>query len=43
MGQGLLDHMVEKPARPDGREALFPFIRELIEDPAEIWVGFARS
>jgi hypothetical protein len=24
------------------REAFFPFLRELVEEPAEIWLGFAR-
>lgn len=41
--QAIVDHMLEKPSRVDGREAYFPFIRELIEDPYEIWIGFARS
>lgn len=39
--QALVDHMLEDAARQDGREAFFPFIPELIEDPAEIWAGFA--
>lgn len=41
--QAIVDHMLEKPGRLDGREAFFPFIREVVEDPAEIWVGFAQS
>ncbi len=41
--QGIVDHMVEKASRMDGREAFFPFLREVVEDPAEIWVGFAQS
>ena len=41
--QAIVDHMLEKAARQDGREAFFPFIREVVEDPAEIWVGFAKS
>lgn len=43
VGQALVDHMLAKASRRDGREAFFPFIRELIEAPAEIWAGFARS
>jgi hypothetical protein len=42
--QAITDHIIEKPAtRWDGREAYFPFIRELIEDPSEIWINFAQS
>ncbi len=43
VGQALVDHMLGDPARLDGREAYFPLIPELIEQPAEIWVGFAAS
>ncbi len=42
--QAIADHILEKPdSRWDGREAYFPFIRELIEAPSEIWVNFAKS
>lgn len=42
--QAITDHIAAKPDRRwDGREAYFPFIRELIEDPYEIWVSFAES
>lgn len=42
--QAIVDHILQKPAtRWDGREAYFPFIRELIEKPYEIWIGFAQS
>jgi len=41
--QAIVDHMVKASRRLDGREAYFPFIPELIEDPYEIWVSFARS
>lgn len=41
--QAVVDHMLEEPRRQDGREAVFPLLRELVEHPAEIWVGFARS
>jgi len=39
VGDGLIDHQL---ARNDGREAFWPFIPELAEDPHEIWVGFVR-
>lgn len=41
--QALVDHMLARPALQDGRERYFPLIRELIEDPQEIWVSFAQS
>jgi len=41
--QAITAHMLEKKSRLDGREAYFPFLKELIEDPYEIWVNFARS
>lgn len=44
VGQAIVDHILLDPEnRWDGREAYFPLIRELIEKPAEIWVGFAQS
>lgn len=43
VGQGIVDHMLADAARLDGREAYFPLIPELVENPAEIWVGFATS
>lgn len=30
-------------ARLDGREQYFPFIKETIEDPYEIWTGFEEN
>jgi hypothetical protein len=41
--QGLVDHMLANPKRWDGREAYFPLIPELVQDPAEIWINFTRS
>jgi hypothetical protein len=41
--QAIVDHMLEDRSRLDGRERFFPLLRELIEDPAEIWMGFAKS
>lgn len=44
VGQGIADHVVADPAaRWTGREAFWPLIREVVEDPAEVWIGFARS
>jgi SPP1 gp7 family putative phage head morphogenesis protein len=43
VGQAIVDHILESPARQDGREGFFPLIPEVIQDPAEIWVGFARN
>lgn len=48
IGQAFIDHMLEiSPKtgrnRLDGREAFLPFLRELVEDPAEIWTGWAQS
>ncbi len=43
VNQAITDHIAEKASRWDGREAYFPFIQELIEDPYEIWVNFARN
>lgn len=43
VGQAIVDHMLGEAGRLDGREAFFPFIPELVEDPAEIWAGFARA
>lgn len=43
VGQAVVDHMLEEARRRDGRELFFPFMSELIEAPAEIWVGFHRE
>lgn len=44
VGQAIVDHILADPAtRWDGRDAMFPLIPELVEDPSEIWIGFARS
>jgi len=43
VNQALVDHMLEDKSRLDGRERYFPFIRETIENPFEIWVSFARN
>lgn len=40
----LVDHLLAKPNASDiNRAAYWPFIRELIESPQEIWVGFAKD
>ncbi len=43
LGPAIVDHMLEDPKRQDGREAVFPLLPELIEEPQEIWVGFQTS
>lgn len=44
VGQAIADHIAEKPKnRIDGRERYFPFIREVIESPYEIWINFAQD
>lgn len=44
LSQAITDHIMEDAAkRLNGRELYFPFIKELIEDPYEIWVNFARE
>lgn len=42
--RAIVDHILADPKRAAAhRERFFPLIRDLIEDPAEIWVTFARS
>ncbi len=43
VGQAIVDHMIDKPSRIDGRERYFPFIPDLIQAPQEIWIGFAED
>ncbi len=44
INHAIVDHMLEKPGlRWNGREAYFPFIPELIENPYEIWLNFAQN
>lgn len=42
VGAALSQHLAEEAHR-EGRERYFNYLPSLIEDPAEIWVGFARS
>lgn len=41
--RAVADHMLLDAKRVDGREQYFPFIREVIEQPYEVWVHFARN
>ncbi len=41
VGEGLIDHYLENPSRLNGRERYFPYLRELVEAPQEIWAGFS--
>ncbi len=44
VNQAIVEHILKNPqSRWDGREKYFSFIPELIEDPYEIWISFARS
>ncbi len=43
LGQAIADHILADTTRWDGREAFWPLLREVVEAPAEIWIGFARS
>lgn len=38
----IVEHMLARE-KDDGREAYFPFLRELIEEPYEVWINFARN
>ncbi|MEF2154659.1 PBECR2 nuclease fold domain-containing protein [Luteimonas sp. FXH3W] len=40
--QAMITHWAEKQGGFEGREAYLPLLREIIEDPYEIWVGFER-
>lgn len=42
--RGVIDHFAEKPAYilVEHRETYLPFIKELVEKPAEVWVSFAK-
>lgn len=39
----LISHWIEDPKRVNGREQYLPLLRELVEQPAEVWIGFARN
>lgn len=40
----IVDHLLaKKNAAEIGRAAYWPFMRELVESPQEIWIGFARD
>ena len=41
--KAIVDHLAESTKRLDGREQYFPMIREVIEDPYEVWVAFAQN
>lgn len=43
VNQAVVDHMLADKKRQDGREIYFPLIPDLIENPYEIWVNFAKS
>jgi hypothetical protein len=43
LSQAIVDHMLAAAERQDGRDRYFPFLRLLMADPAEIWVGWAEN
>jgi hypothetical protein len=43
VSQAMADHIAADPKRLDGREKYFPLLPEVVEDPYEIWVSFARN
>ena len=43
VNQELVDHVLELGRRQDDRVKYFPFIPEIITDPYEVWIGFARN
>jgi SPP1 gp7 family putative phage head morphogenesis protein len=43
VNQSIVDHMLAKDIPDPGRSLYFPLIRELIESPAEIWIGFDQN
>jgi SPP1 gp7 family putative phage head morphogenesis protein len=43
LGQAIVTHLIEVPKRINGRERYMPLFQELIEEPAEIWMGFASD
>lgn len=43
LGQAIVDHILEKASRQDGRERFFLLIPSMITDPDEIWIGWAQG
>lgn len=43
VGQEIADHMIQMQKRLDGRERFFPFIKEIVEEPYEVWANFAQN
>ncbi|MEN8721858.1 MAG: phage minor head protein [Alphaproteobacteria bacterium] len=43
LDQRIVDHMLEDPARIDGRQFYFGMIPDLVERPQEIWAGFVTD
>jgi SPP1 gp7 family putative phage head morphogenesis protein len=43
LSQAIVDHMLANPSRQDGRERYFGLMPSLVNDPAEIWIGWAQS
>lgn len=43
IGQAIVDHLLEKEPEHWKRSAYLPFLPELIQEPQEIWLGFAEN
>ncbi len=43
LGQAIVDHMLAKDGRWDWRERFFDLLPGVVTDPAEIWIGWAKS
>ncbi|MBI3677385.1 MAG: hypothetical protein HY243_12300 [Proteobacteria bacterium] len=41
LSAAIVQHMTEEPNRFDGREQFFPFLKEVVENPFEIWASAA--
>jgi len=39
----IIEHWLEDPKRIQGREQYLPFLRDVVENPYEVWAGFARN
>ena len=42
VGRAVVEHLLAKPERWNGREQYFPLIPHVIENPQEMWVTFIR-
>ncbi len=43
LNQGVVTHWLEDPQRLDGRQRYLPLLRDVVEQPFEIWANFAQN